>query len=260
VTIPSGTVPAADSVPQPSAAQDVRARKSTDGPLRNRRILVVDDRQEICYLVSREAAASSELFDAMILDIHMPGMDGYEVARTLRQKGFRTPIIALTAGAMVGDREKCLQAGCDDYLTKPIDRQKLVELIGQHALKANRACGVTRSRVLVVDDNHNACKFLSLFLEKRGYEVRAAYDGESALAIAQEFNPDVVLLDIRLPDMNGSELMRRLKGLDAINRTRFIAVSGYRDIDLAGASEFDHFVEKPLDPAHLDAILRSIGK
>ena len=247
-------------------------------PLRNRHVLVVDDREEICYLVSRyieeaggrpdtaddgetaieaiETAAATDPFDAMILDIHMPGMDGYDVARTLRAKGFEMAIIALTAGAMVGDREKCLQAGCDDFLTKPIDRRKLVHLVAQHAREDRPA---SKLRVLLVDDSHNACKFLTAFLEKRGHEVRSAHDGESAISIAQDFRPDVILLDIRLPDMNGYELMQRLKKLDVTNGARFIALSGYLDGDAPGSAEFDHFFEKPLDTGRLETLLRSIS-
>jgi len=148
-----------------------------------------------------------------------------------------------------------LQAGCDDFLTKPIDRRKLVRLVAQHARTAARA---GKLRVLLVDDSHNACKFLTAFLEKRGHEVRSVYDGASAISIAQGFCPEVILLDIRLPDMNGYQLMQRLKQMDDINGARFIALSGYSDGDAPGSKEFDHFLEKPLDTAHLDTLLRSI--
>ncbi len=71
-------------------------------------------------------------YDILLLDMQMPIMDGYTAANNLRSKGISIPVVALTAHAMEGERKKCIDAGCDDYATKPIHRQKFIEQIAQH--------------------------------------------------------------------------------------------------------------------------------
>lgn len=88
--------------------------------------------QEAVDLISNPSLESGR-FDVLVMDVNMPVLDGLTATRKIRSQGYRMPILALTTGAMEEDRLECLDAGCDEYLSKPIDGARLVELVHQLA-------------------------------------------------------------------------------------------------------------------------------
>jgi signal transduction histidine kinase/DNA-binding response OmpR family regulator len=147
----------------------------------------------------REAleALARERFDVVLMDVQMPEMDGFEAVRRLRAEERagrpRTPVIAMTAHAMAGDRERCLEAGMDDYVSKPIDVAKLVEAIDRLARRAPPAAAVAldevrREAVLarLDDDESLLAEVVDLFLTEAPRlldDVRRAARGGDAAAL-----------------------------------------------------------------------------
>jgi PAS domain S-box-containing protein len=144
---------AADA-PQPAAAiasLDCRILLAEDGP-DNQKLIAYILKQAGAEVVQVEngllacekaldAAGKGEAFDVVIMDMQMPVMDGYQATRTLRQRGYAGPIVALTAHALATDREKCLGAGCSDYVSKPIDRGQLLAVIASQMAGSNLVNG-----------------------------------------------------------------------------------------------------------------------
>ena len=120
------------------------------------------------------------------------------------------------------------------------------------------SAGTSPHRVLVVDDNQDAAESMALLLQIWGHDVRTAHDGPAALAVAADYRPDVVLLDIGLPGMSGYEVAERLRELPGPERPVLVAVTGYgqqSDRRRTRDAGFDHHLVKPVEHAQLKEIL-----
>jgi CheY-like chemotaxis protein len=228
--------------------------------------------------------AQSELPDLILMDISLPVMDGWEATRRLKaEPNTRSiPIIALTAHAMVGDREKCVAAGCDDYDTKPVELSRLLEKMEK--LLANRQanpqpqpqavsptppppprpsaqptatppianCAIDPSSatILVVDDNEMNRDMLGRRLERSGYTVLLATGGQEGLDIIEQQPVDLVLLDIMMPDMSGIETLKIIRSRYSMAQLPVImATAKDRSEDMIEAFDLgaNDYVTKPID-------------
>ncbi len=188
--------------------------------------------------------ARREQYDLVLMDIQMPVMDGYEAARTIRTFNTEVPIIALTAAALVEDREKALQAGMNDHLGKPFSAQQLFDHLRpwlqtrQVSVEPSAAAAeaaekpstaqlpVAQKRsLLIVDDMAANIRILANLL-KDDYTIQVANRGQKALDIARGSHPpDLILLDIMMPEMDGYQVCRELKNNAITNHIPIIFVT-----------------------------------
>ena len=116
-----------------------------------------------------------------------------------------------------------------------------------------------RRRILLVDDNRDAAETLAAALDLGGHEVRVAFDGPGAIAIAREFKPQAALLDIGLPVMDGYELAEKLRGEPGLSGVRLVALTGYGQATDRQRSLAAGFSEHLVKPVELDVVLAALG-
>jgi CheY-like chemotaxis protein/signal transduction histidine kinase len=241
-----------------------------------RDVLVVDDDPEQRELVVRSLRtagfSTSEAKDGndamlrvrvsppslMILDIMMPGLDGFEVLRRCREEGMAFPVIVLTAKELSTSEEKLLQQGFAQVIQKggaAIDR--VIDQAKQHVMQ-RRAIVTGRPRVLYVEDVEQNRDLVRRYLYPE-FEVLEAEDGEVGVERASQQVPDAVLMDLSLPRLDGWAATARIKADPRCGHVPVIALTAHasqEDRDRAMQAGCVAYLTKPVDREELVATLR----
>ncbi len=229
--------------------------------------------------------ARREKPDLILLDIHMPRMDGYEVARLLREdpECSRIPIVAVTALAMVGDREKILASGFTGYIAKPLDPEAFPTQVrgylgaayqvgappaaqSQHqGLPAKTSPRTKFAVVLFVDNMQTNIDLVRSTLEPSGYEVVAALSATEGLDLARRTRPDLIVSDVHMPHQDGYEFMRMVQADPELSKIPFVFLSSSvwsrQEQEHALTQGAKKFISRPIEPqALLDQLKDCIPK
>jgi CheY-like chemotaxis protein len=199
-------------------------------------VLIVDDERSTHDLLERElssagyhilhAAGGREGLklakqarpDVITLDIIMPDLDGWSVLKALKADSdlCDIPVVLVT---IMRDRDLGFALGAADYITKPLDREMLMRVVGRHVR------GNGRPQVLVVDDDPKTREMLRRTLQKAGCTVAEAANGSEAIEALERAKPALILLDLMMPGMDGFEVLERLHGEDTWREVPVIIVT-----------------------------------
>ncbi len=220
-----------------------------------------------------EKVKMGNTYDLILLDVMMPKMSGVETLKLIRESViYDMPIVALTANAISGMKEKYLAEGFDDYLAKPIEKSELYRVLltflNKKLKKKEEINSNTveipivkksdeKKKVLIVDDNKINIKIAEKLLSHYDFlEIDSALSGKSAIEKVKTTNYDLIFMDIMMPEMDGVETLHHLKDMGFINPIVTLtadAVDGSRDKYLSEG--FDEYVSKPVSMNDMDKII-----
>jgi DNA-binding response OmpR family regulator len=208
--------------------------------------------------------------DLVILDRDLPVMSGSVVFKNIREVSAKVPVIILTGYDTPEDAEAYLRDGAASFLSKGDGLSNvLAEIDRVLGIKKNasppierrhaepRAAGPAKGLVLVADDDDAIINVLNRFLTAAGYEVLTAADGQKAAELARARKPDIALLDIFMPKMDGLEVLREL--FTELPETGFMMITGNEDEEVAktclNSGAFD-YIQKPVNLDILGNIIK----
>ena len=224
--------------------------------------------------------AQSEKPAVIICDVQLPVMNGFEVVQALKADASTRaiPVVAVTASAMVGDRERILQAGFDGYIGKPIDPESFVSQV-ERFLKGKRDAEPIRSagessnqqrqqaaalglRILVVDNTPANLELVKSLLLPLGYDVVATASVAEAFAAARAIRPDLIISDVHMPGENGFDFLARVKADAGLRDVPFMLASATSWDDDSGrraaSMGADLLLMRPVDPERLLAKVQDL--
>jgi PAS domain S-box-containing protein len=201
---------------------------------------------------------------AILLDIGLPDMDGYELAAKLRTKHDlrHVPFIAIS-GFKKRQTAKALD-DFDHYFTKPVNLATLLNLLGSIPSQIGQAqMGQTKTvtgpahekaalRALLIDDHAALLAAMAELLQQEGFKVRTASSGQEALKLASDFRPQLILCDLKLPDMGGQEVIRRLRSNPVTRHAYCVILTALSEAEIRAFNDeakkmgIDEFIRKPL--------------
>ncbi|AGH98903.1 response regulator [Micavibrio aeruginosavorus] len=189
--------------------------------------------------------------DLIILDIMMPGLSGHEVLRRLKQDPayVDVPVVMLTGRAQQQDVVGALHSGAIDYVVKPFDPDHLVS-------RVEKILDASRYTVLIADNDPLILQLLESKFRNRGFKVVLAGDGKDAFDIIRTNAPDLIILDVMMPEVDGISLLKRVRSNTATADIPVIMLSGHkdqRDIDRGMEAGAQDYVAKPFMPDDLIA-------
>jgi CheY-like chemotaxis protein len=179
--------------------------------------------------------------DLITLDIMLPDIDGFTILEELKADP-ATKEIPVIIVSMLPDQEEGLRLGAVDYVSKPIDEERLLQAVRQALLD--------RGTVLVVDDDKDTLSMMRQVLQAHDFGVRTTSRGTRALRVAREVQPSLILLDLKMQDMDGYIVLKKLKDDPQTQDIPVIVMTGSSIIDDAGRQKVlalgaARFVAKP---------------
>ena len=225
-----------------------------------------------------KASADENPYDILLLDVHMPGMNGFELVETLRKKPgmFQGAILMMTSDHTRFDSNKCDRLNVAGYLTKPVRKSQLLkELItalnsmkpdgdrftGRQALI--EASPDRKLRILLAEDNPTNQKFMTIMLKKIGHIVTTAQNGKVAVTAVESQDFDLILMDVQMPEMDGFEATRLIRQLQhkTGKRTPIVAMTAHAmkgDRENCLQAGMDDYISKPVQIKELLRIIDEI--